>query len=241
MRIGLDARILPNQSDKKESEVALYAYNLIKAFVSHDKENQYVLFFDSRVNKKETEQFKTPNTELVYFPFSTYKKYLSYAYSQFIVSGFLSKQRLDVFHACAGTMPFMYSEPTILTLFTLETKGLEKVAQGKIIKKAKIIIAKGNEMKKKIIDMYKTDNDRILTMEECGILDNKTCSDDCIKKYLEIYTVAHNTEIKDSYLSKLSLPSISTVATPIKKIVGSVGKIAIYPVKSISKLKKKKK
>jgi len=118
MRIGLDARILPNQSDKKESEVASYAYNLIKGLVSHDKENTYVLFFDSRVNKKETEQFKAPNTELIYFPFSTYKKYLSYAYSQFIVSGFLAKQKLDVFHACAGTMSLTYSEPTILTLFT---------------------------------------------------------------------------------------------------------------------------
>lgn len=240
MRIGIDARIIPDSTGKTESEVASYTYNLIKNLASHDKENHYVLFFDSRVNKKNAEEFKSPNIKIVYFPFSTYKRYLSYAYSQFIVSGFIAKQKIDVFHACSGTMPLMYSGPTVLTLFELAPKGLDKTAQGKIIRKAKIIIAKNKEMKKKITDLYTVEADRIIPMEYCGTMESKNVSSDCIQKYLEIYTVARNSDIRDNYLLKLPLTAISTVTKPIKRILEPISKVVIYPIKKISRIKKKK-
>lgn len=240
MRIGIDARIVKNSSDSAKSEVASYTYNLIKKLIGYDKENKYVLFFDSRVGKKDTEEFKFPNVEIVYFPFSTYRQYLSYAYSQFIVSGFIAKQRLDVFHACAGTMPLTYSGPTVLTIFELSAKGIGNVAQRKIIKKAKIVIVKNKELKKKIADAYKIEEGKIMPMEHCGHEDTEDINVDCVQKYLEIYTVVHNSKIKDSYLLKLPMAAFSTVAKPIKKVLEPISKIIVYPVKKISRIKKKK-
>lgn len=242
MRIGIDARVIAksnNNGEKANSVVALYVYHLIKNLIHHDKENQYVLFFDSRMNKKDTEKFKSPNVEVVYFPFSTYKNYLPYAYSQFIVSGFLAKQKLDVFHACSGTMPLTYLGPTVLTLFELAPSGLDKVAQKKIIHKAKIIITQNEELKKKIAEHYKIDPNKIIVTQSCETIENKDTSRECIEKYLEIYRVAHNVEIKENYLLKLPFSAISKVASPFKKALNPLGKIIIYPIKSIKSKKKK--
>lgn len=236
MRIGIDARII--SKDNNKSKVASYTYHLIKNLISHDKENKYVLFFDSRVNNGYIEEFAGDNTEIMYFPFSTYKHYLSYAYSQFIVSGFLAKQRLDVFHACAGTVPLTYLGPTVLNIFELAEKGLNRAAQKKIAKKAKMIITTDDNLRKKIIEAYKVQDDRVIPMDYCGAFEGKNASNECINKYLEIYTVARNSEIKDRYLVKIPLTVISSVAKPLRKIVEPVGRVVIYPVKSISKLKR---
>lgn len=242
MRIGIDARIITNgeKGVNNKAEVAAYVYNLIKNLIVHDKENKYVLFFDSRVNKKDTEEFQAPNTEIVYFPFSTYRRYLSYAYSQFIVSGFLAKQKLDVFHAAAGTVPLTYSGPTVLTLFGISSSTLDRVAQKKIAQQAKVIITRDDELRKKIMDLYRVEEGRVISMHSCGAIENKNVSQVCIEKYLEIYTVAHNMEIKDNYLLKLPAKAISTVAKPIRKALDPLGRVVIYPIKRITKSKKKK-
>jgi hypothetical protein len=153
MRIGIDARILNG-----------YVKHLLKGVLEIDKRNEYVLFFDSRIPKKKAEKFIQKNVKIKYFPFSRYRKFIRYAYSQFLVSAFLSKERLDVFHATCGTMPLIYRGRILLNLWRIEKKKKEQVLQKKILKRAERIIVSSERTKKRIEKIYNLNPKKIIVM-----------------------------------------------------------------------------
>ncbi|MBI5766055.1 glycosyltransferase family 4 protein [Candidatus Falkowbacteria bacterium] len=63
MKIGIDARCLMN---KNYSGVSYYTFNLLKAIFALDKENQYLLFYNSS-KKVDLPEFNQPNVKYVGF------------------------------------------------------------------------------------------------------------------------------------------------------------------------------
>lgn len=158
MKIGIDARILNN-----------YVKRFLNALIKLDERNQYVLFFDSRISKKQAEKYKARNIKIKYFPFSRYRKFISYAYSQILVSAFLAKERLDVFHAVCGTMPLIYPGKIILNLWKIEKKFTGRALQKKIAQKAKKIIVNSGKLQKQLIKSYKIKPEKIIVLKKTKI------------------------------------------------------------------------
>jgi len=157
MKIGIDARIIND-----------YVKYLIKSLLRYDKHDQYILFFDSRVSHKDAHKIagKHKNVKIKYFPFSRYRRFIRYAYSQILVSVFLKKQHLDLLHATAGTMPIIYRGKKILNLWRIETKFRGRVLQKNIAKSASNIIVPSNSLKKELVTSYKIKPERIIVLKE---------------------------------------------------------------------------
>jgi len=168
MKIGIDARILNN-----------YVKFLLRNLVKKDKRNKYVLFFDSRVSHKQAEKFKSKNCEVKYFPFSRYKKFIGYGYSQILVSAFLAKERLDIFHAATGTMSLVYPGKTILNLKKIGKNRAGKILQKKICKKAKKILVNSASLKSRLEKNYKIKSDKI-------VISKKPKAADILKLYQKL-------------------------------------------------------
>lgn len=124
MRIGIDARMI--LSPKKSSEIGVghYTYQLIRHLLEIDKRNKYVLFFDSKVRRKDVKKFsnkKIKNVEIRYFPWSDYKKYLPGFYSKLMELLVLQKAKLDVLHVTSPDIrvPFSYKGKIICTFQNL--------------------------------------------------------------------------------------------------------------------------
>ena len=180
MKIGIDARIIYFKGKGQKSTIGLCVYNLLKCLLKHGKRHKYVLFFDSRISREIAEKytknnkqglfsqkFENKNVSIKYFPFSQYRKFIRQAYSQFLVSAFLSKEGLDVFHACAGTMPLIYPGKAVLSLYKIEKSKSGKILQKKIIQKCKKIIVPSENFKKKLIKLYRTKEEKIYVLKAC--------------------------------------------------------------------------
>jgi len=170
MKIGIDARIIYHKGAKQKSHIGLCVYNMLKCLLKHKKHHKYVLFFDSRIPHQIAEKYaqKSRNIIIKYFPFSQYRKFIRQTYSQFLVSAFLAKERLDIFHACAGTMPLIYPGKVVLTLHKIETSRHGRALQKSIIKKAKKIVVGSEHFKKRLIKAYKIKEEKIEVLRACS-------------------------------------------------------------------------
>ena len=117
MRIGIDCRTILNPGKGEQAGVGHYTYFLVKHLLKLDKQNTYVLFYDHR--SEAVTEFKRKHVELVRFPYSEYKRYLPFAYSHVLVSRFLNKAKLDLFHSPANIIPLQYKKPAIVTVHDL--------------------------------------------------------------------------------------------------------------------------
>jgi glycosyltransferase involved in cell wall biosynthesis len=102
---------LPNE---ERGSIEYYTYSLIKQLFDIDKENEYVLFFDHSV--KDANKFKRENVSVRHFPFSYYRQYLPFAYSHLLMASFLNREKLDILHSPAHTIPLMYKGRFIITI-----------------------------------------------------------------------------------------------------------------------------
>ncbi len=114
MRIGIDCRSLMALPHGEKGGIEYYTYSLIKQLFDIDKENEYVLFFDHLV--KDADRFKRQNVSVRLFPFSYYRQYLPFAYSHLLMASFLNREKLDVFHSPAHTVPLMYKGRFVITI-----------------------------------------------------------------------------------------------------------------------------
>lgn len=117
MRIGIDCRTILNPGKGEQAGVGHYTYYLITSLIEQDTSNTYLLFFDSRFTPGP--EFHRPHVVIRSFPFYQYKKYLPIAYSQMLITAMLNRERLDVFHAPANTMPLPYTRPAVVTVHDL--------------------------------------------------------------------------------------------------------------------------
>ena len=117
MRIGIDCRTILNPKSGEHAGVGHYTYYLVKNLLKVDKKNEYVLFFDWRV--RDTREFEQKNVKIKHFPFSQYKKFLPFAYSHMLISAYLVKEGLGVFHSPACVLPLTYPKKCVVTVHDL--------------------------------------------------------------------------------------------------------------------------
>ncbi|MEK7653288.1 MAG: glycosyltransferase family 1 protein [Patescibacteria group bacterium] len=173
MRIGIDCRTILNPVGGERAGVGYYTYYLLKSLLALDKENTYVLFFDSRF--KQVDEFKQENSEIVFFPFYQYKEYLPVAYSQMLISAVLAQKKLDLYHSPANVIPLFYSRPSVVTIHDLAIYKYPKFFPIKILNRqifsTKVLIPRSLARAEKIIAVSK--NTKTDIIEEFGIPEEK--------------------------------------------------------------------
>ena len=119
MKIGIDCRTILNPSKGEAAGIGHYNYQLVRHLINLDKKNTYVLFFDRSVREKRIAKFKKKNVIIRYFPFSQYKKFLPFVYSKFLVSAFIERENLDIFHSPICELPISCKSKSVMTIHDL--------------------------------------------------------------------------------------------------------------------------
>jgi glycosyltransferase involved in cell wall biosynthesis len=213
MRIGIDCRTILNPGYGEHAGIGHYTFYLVSNLLKIDKKNQYVLFFDNLLSRNAAEEViaGAANVQIRFFPFHRYKYYLPFAFSHLLVAGALEKEKLDVFHSPAYTLPLVYKGKSVVTVHDLAIykhpewfakKSLvgrnfsTKMLVPQSLKKAKKIIAVSRHTKKDIQEIFRIKPEKIEVVyegvefrdlpgrgeEACGLL-NKICLDDLTAKY----------------------------------------------------------
>lgn len=178
MRIGIDCRTILNPESGERAGVGHYTYNLVRALLDLDQENEYVLFFDYRTMREAAQTFDQANVRIRFFPFSSYGKFLPFAYSHLLVAAALYKERLDVLHAPANIMPLGYAKTTVVTLHDLAIyKHPEwfpmqifstRLLVPQSLKKAKHIIAVSEATKTDLRELFNTPHNKVSVIPEAA-------------------------------------------------------------------------
>ncbi|MBU0597363.1 glycosyltransferase family 4 protein [Patescibacteria group bacterium] len=117
MKIGIDCRTILNPKLGEGAGVGHYTYYLVKNLIKIDKKNQYILFFDWRF--RDMKEFESKNVKVKNFPFSQYNKFLPFAYSHMLISAYLIKENLDIFHSPVSSLPLTYPKKSLVTVHDL--------------------------------------------------------------------------------------------------------------------------
>ena len=174
MKIGIDARTILNPEKGEAIGVGHYTYQLIRHLLRLDKENQYVLFFDFHVRKKDIKKFNQPNVKIKFYPFSDYKKYLPGVYNEILGTATLTREHLDIIHSTSpmSRIPLSYRGKVLVTVHDLAVykvpEVFSKIKKAKIktklnlmVEKADKIIAVSQSTKKDIQEIYECPEDKI--------------------------------------------------------------------------------
>lgn len=194
MRIGIDCRTILVPELGEKAGIGHYTYYLVRSLLSHDKENEYVLFFSHRPNP--FVEFERPNVTIKHFPFARYKKFLPFSYSHLLITAVLRQARLDVFHSPANTLPLSYTGRSVITIHDLAIyKHPEwfpgqvfstKVLVPRSLKKANRIIAVSKSTANDIEQLFKVPANKIQVVPEgveIEFLDLKDKNIDVRKKF----------------------------------------------------------
>jgi len=114
VRIGIDCRKILNPEAGEVGGVAHYMHYLVTELITLDHANEYVLFFDDRILA--TKPYEASNVRVRRFPYYQYKRYLPLAYSHMLISAFVAREGLDIFHAPGTILPYLYKGPAVITV-----------------------------------------------------------------------------------------------------------------------------
>ncbi|MFA5029712.1 MAG: glycosyltransferase family 1 protein [Patescibacteria group bacterium] len=192
MRIGIDCRTILSPGAGEAAGVGHYTHFLVKNLIDLGQDHVFVLFFDKRF--RGVNEFKNyKNVEIRFFPFYQYKKYLPLAYSQMLISAFLSRERLDVFHSPANTTPLLYKRPSVVTVHDLaiykyprffpstflnRQTFATKVLVPSSLTRAEKIIAISKNTKRDIIEEFGIEENKIEVVYNGVTIDSKDCPGD---------------------------------------------------------------
>jgi glycosyltransferase involved in cell wall biosynthesis len=178
MRIGIDCRTILNPKIGERAGVGHYTYYLVKHLLKLDKKNEYVLYFDWRV--QDTREFEQSNVALKHFPFSQYNKFLPFAYSHMLITAYLMKEGLDVFHSPITSLPLIYPKKSIVTVHDLAIYKnpswfpsqifSTKLLVPQSLRKADRIIAVSESTKKDLKDIFNVPNKKIRVVYEGAVV-----------------------------------------------------------------------
>ncbi|MDD5625962.1 MAG: glycosyltransferase family 1 protein [Patescibacteria group bacterium] len=172
MRIGIDCRTILNPEKNIGGGVGHYTYQLVRHLLKIDKKNTYVLFFDRSVQKRRLAKFKQSNVLIRFFPFVQYTRLMPKSYTNYLISAYLNKEELDVFHSPTLSLPFSYKKPCVVTAHDLaiykfpefysdKHNVLSKTEIPTAIKDAKKIITASHSTAKDIHETFGTSIDKI--------------------------------------------------------------------------------
>ncbi len=117
MKIGIDCRTILNPKSGERAGVGHYTYYLVRHILKTDTKNKYVLFFDWRF--RDMKEFEQKNVQIKNFPFSQYNKFLPFAYSHMLISAYIVKSGLDIFHSPISSLPLTYPKKSVITVHDL--------------------------------------------------------------------------------------------------------------------------
>lgn len=172
MRIGIDCRTILNPERGEGAGVGHYTYQLIKHLIKIDHQNEYYLFFDRTVQSRRLEKFRAKNVRFKFSPFIQYSRFLPNSYAHYLVSAFLSTQRLTVFHSPTLSLPQSYKSASVVTAHDLAAYKIPDICDTKqvptmkktisqAVKQAKIIIAVSQATKKDLMKIFGTEEEKI--------------------------------------------------------------------------------
>lgn len=151
MRIGIDCRTILNPGRGEQAGIGHYTHYLVKHLLRIDRKNEYILFFDSRMERERTQEFEQANTKIVYFPFSQYRRFLPITYSHILITGVLLKERLDLFHAPATSLPLTYRGASVVTVHDLAIYKHRKLFPPAQFMSTKLVVPRSIRRAKKVI------------------------------------------------------------------------------------------
>ena len=171
MKIGIDAQTILNPKMGDAAGLGHYTYQLIRYLLKIDKENEYVLYFNYRVRKRDIEKFNMPNVTIRRFPFSCYKRFLPLAYTELLASSFFMRDKLDLLHIPGGRAPITYKKKIVVTAYDLAKKKFPELFSKKEIAAFKIkppafnrsdtVIATSEFARKDLQENFKVDEKKI--------------------------------------------------------------------------------
>lgn len=174
MRIGIDARSILNPEKGDAIGIGHYTYQLVRHLLKNDSENEYIIFFDFRVREKDVKKFTKPNTKIIFFPFSDYKRYMPGAYSEILVSATLQKEKLDVLHTASSMnrIPLGYRGKTVVTFHDMSMYNIpeclptaryvrNKTVARLMARRADKIIAVSNYLREDLEKFLKVEDEKI--------------------------------------------------------------------------------
>jgi len=183
MRIGIDCRTILNPGYGEAAGVGHYTFFLVSNLLKIDKENEYVLFFDNLLSRDAADEMigDASNAKIKFFPFHQYKHYLPFAFSHLLTASAIEKEKLDVFHSPAYTLPLAYKGKSIVTVhdlaiyknsmwfpkkFLVGQSFSTKTLVPKSLKRATKIIAVSKNTKKDITEIFKINSRKIEVIYE---------------------------------------------------------------------------
>lgn len=183
MRIGIDCRTILNPGYGEAAGIGHYTFFLVNNLLKIDKKNEYVLFFDNLLSKDAAEEMTkgASNVKIKFFPFHQYKHYLPFVFSHLLTAGAIEREKLDVFHSPAYTLPMSYNGKSVITVhdlaiyknpewfaekFLVGQSFSTKTLVPKSLKKAKKIIAVSKNTKKDIIEIFKINPEKVEVIYE---------------------------------------------------------------------------
>ena len=178
MRIGIDCRTILNPKIGERAGVGHYTYYLVKHLVKLDKKNEYVLYFDWRV--QDTREFEQNNVKIKHFPFSQYNKFLPFAYSHMLITAYLMKEGLNLFHSPITSLPLTYPKKSIVTVHDLAIYKNPSWFPGQIfstkllvpqsLRKADRIIAVSQSTKKDLKEIFNISDKKMRVVYEGAVV-----------------------------------------------------------------------
>jgi glycosyltransferase involved in cell wall biosynthesis len=179
MRIGIDARTILNPEIGQAAGVGHYTYQLIRHLLISDRnlksnKNEYVLFFDNCLRKKDAKKFQQKNVAIRNLPFSTYKRFLPGVYSETLIGAALARERLNILHSVCCGIPIIYRGKLIVTardlafykmpeLFPRWLRIKSRMPQS-LFKRANAVIATSQSSKKDLIELFGLDPKKIFVV-----------------------------------------------------------------------------
>lgn len=171
MRIGIDAQTILNPSLGDAAGLGHYTYQLIRHLLEIDDKNEYFLFFNYRVRKKDIKKFTKSNVTIRHFPFSYYKQFLPLVYSEMLASAFFARDRLDILHVPGARTPRTYNGKLVVTAYNLAMKKYPELFPQKSVikfkikppafKKADLVIATSKAAKEDLKNDFEVDEKKI--------------------------------------------------------------------------------
>lgn len=151
MKIGIDCRTVLSPGRGEQAGIGHYTHYLVKNLLRLDRKNQYVLFFDSRVERERASEFEQANVTVRYLPFSQYRKFLPVTYSHLLTTAVFLKERLDVLHAPATTLPLTYPSTAVVTVHDLAIYKFPKFFPSGQFLSTKLVVPRSIRRAKKVI------------------------------------------------------------------------------------------
>jgi glycosyltransferase involved in cell wall biosynthesis len=199
MRIGIDITVL---NEKNKTGIGVYTYNLIKALLENDPENEYVLFgfstFSTFEYLKSTDLGNYPNVSVKVMKIPARSFRTLFKIWQKVnfpsIEKFIGK--VDIYHSFNFYLPPQKDGKTVATIFDMtslkfpnlhhkRTSELDEIRMTRIAKKADLVISISESAKKDFLEKYPNKNVEVVypAVSDQFEDDNKKDLNGVLKKY----------------------------------------------------------